>query len=90
MNYFGRKLYRNDTVREFTNEDEVSAPDEYVRLFMRCTQLGVTFIEIATSPEGPWQLWRVELLSVLPVMLLTVRCDEQAAHKELSDAGFFT
>jgi hypothetical protein len=84
--FWGRLLQRPDTVRMFETDDELSAPDKYISLFVGMGHGSVAFVEVSEHELGPWKLWRVECIAKgrLATTLLTARCSQAEALAELA------
>ena len=90
MHFFGRKLWCPETLREFEAHSAIVAPDEYVYNFVNTMGEGTVFVEVSPSKEGPFELWKVEIIPIFengPLALLTARCTESDALQAIKESG---
>jgi len=78
-------LYRPQTLKSLTVDDETIVPDEYVHRFMKMEQGSVAFIEVKKDKYKHWTLWRVECIADKGGLLFfTAQCTKEQADKELA------
>ena len=90
MHFFGRKLWCPETLREFEADDAMTAPDEYTHNFINTMTEGTVFVEVSESKDGPFELWKVEIIPIFksgPLALLVARCTEADALKAIKESG---
>lgn len=89
--FLGRLFEIPNTMRAVElddDDDDIGAPDEWVRCHCQTEAAAVCFVEIATSEAGPWELWRCEVLGEVPAgaVLFTGRVSEDEARAEIGRA----
>jgi hypothetical protein len=75
-----RMFDREGTERAVDVDSPHEAPDEYVHAHVRPSVGGVCFVEVVETRV----LWRCEILSAAPLMLLSEPISAEAARAELA------